>query len=145
VSGRRAINGLSLVTVGTVFAPVTIITVILEIPITVTRVRAARTVAVTTTVAVVVAIPVTALILSRRIVASAAARRRGTAATGRAATTTTVAVTARLKSPGGRGGSAGPLDLQHVITPDSLVVHFMISVVGITTILVLNKSKAGPC
>jgi hypothetical protein len=34
------------------------------------------------------------------------------------------------------------LDLQHIVSANALVVHFVISVIRIASILILNKSEA---
>lgn len=36
------------------------------------------------------------------------------------------------------------LDLQHVVAADSLVVHVVVSVVGVTSVLILDEREAAP-
>ena len=35
------------------------------------------------------------------------------------------------------------LDFQHVISPNSLVVHFMVGIIGIATVFILDKGETG--
>jgi hypothetical protein len=150
VLGRgRAIKGLPVIAVSTVLTAVTVVPVnILHVPVPITRIRAAAPVAVAVTpavtvvvpLAIIVAIAVTPIILTWRVIAHAAARRRRPAAR-RSPTKTAVAVAARVEAPGRRRRGASPLDLQHIVATDPLVMHLMVRVVRITTILVLHERE----
>lgn len=138
---RRAVQGLSLVTVNTVLPSVTVIALILGITLTVPVVGAARAVPIAAAVSVVVAVSVTSLVLAGRVFASAATRGGRTSPSGRAATTTTVPVATGLETPGCGRRSAGPLDLQDVVTANALVVHLVVSIISIATILILDERE----
>jgi len=138
----RAVEGLPVVPVGAVLAAIPVVTValVLDIALPLT-IRAARAVAGVAAVAVIVTvtIAVAAVILARRVVSSTTSGARA-AATRRRAARSAVAIGA-VKSPRSRRGCAGPLNLQDIVTTDALVVHIMIGVIGITAVLVLDKSK----
>jgi hypothetical protein len=145
VSRRRAVHRFALIAVSTVLPSVAVVTLILRITLTVTMIRAARTIPVTSALAVIVSVTIPTFVLTRRVIAGAATRRRRTSTTGRASTsttsTTTFTITTGLKPPGGRRRSAGPFDFEDIITTDALVVHLVVGIISITSVLVLNESE----
>jgi len=109
---------------------------VLHLAITVVRAPGAVAVA-------AIVVTLTTVVLAGRGIAST---------TGRNATAAGRAITATARSgafPGGAGveaprcgrRSTGPLDLEEVITADTLVVHLMVCVIRITTALILHESK----
>jgi len=52
-----------------------------------------------------------------------------------------LAITSGLEAPRCRRRSTGPLDLQDVISAETLVMHLMIGIVSVTATLVLDKSE----
>jgi hypothetical protein len=112
MSGRRTVERLSVIPISTVLPAVTVLTIILRITLAITMVRATGTVPVTSTLTVIVSVTIPAFVLTRRIIASAATRGRRTSPSwGASSTTTSITITARLKSPRGRGRCASPLNL----------------------------------
>ena len=121
---------------------------------------AARAVAaVTTRVPIVVSVAIPTIVLARGVIS--ATRRRRPAPPWRAARRT-LAVATRVEPPRCRRRGASPLercrsaeqnkqqssararshlDLQDVVTTNTLVVHVVIGIVGIATVLILNKCK----
>jgi hypothetical protein len=135
-----AVDGLPVVPIRAVLATVALVTVTVVLDITVPiAIGAARAVAGVAAVTVIVTVPVavTAVVLPGRVVATTRARRP--TAWRRAARSTLPF--AAVKPPRSGRGSTSPLDLQHIIATDALVVHIMIRVVRIATILVLHESK----
>jgi hypothetical protein len=129
-------------TVGAVLAN-NLVTVTLFLDVTISVIRAARTITVPSLV-VTVTISVSAVILAWRIVTTSAAtgrRRRSATTTRRTTTWCTLAVSARIESPGSRRRSSGPLDLQDIISSEALVVHFVVCIVCVTSVLIFNKSE----
>jgi len=139
--GRGVNRHLPIITVGSILA-VIITTIILHLPIAI--IRASR--------AGVTVTSVVAIILAGRVITTAARRWRTPSTARRAAfttsttlstltTTLTTAVTSGIEAPRGRGRSTSPLDLQQVISANTLVVHLMIGIICIATTLVLNESE----
>ena len=117
---------------------------------------AARAVSVT---AVVITITVTSIVLdARRIITTASARRWGATAW-RTSCWSTLTITAGVEAPRGRWRCASPLqsslvdethewkncspylNLQEVIASDTLVVHLVVSIVGVAAALILDKCE----
>jgi len=137
---RRAVERLPLVPISAILASVAVITVVLNVAITVPCIWAPGPVAIASAVTIIVAVAVPAIILTRRIITGAAPGRRGPTTT-RRTRSATITVTTRLKPPRSRRRSACPLDLQDIVTADALVVHLVISIVRIAAILILDKRK----
>jgi small-conductance mechanosensitive channel len=115
------------------------LTVTIATIIAVTAIMVAITVTTLVVTVCTIVIPFVAVVPSGRVVTAAAARGGGAATARRSAVTT--AITARVESPGGGRGSTSPLDLQEIITPNALVVHLVVGIIGITAALVLDKGK----
>jgi hypothetical protein len=125
---------------------------ITSIVVTVTAVRI--TVATVVIAVSAVGIPFVPIISARGIVTTtAAARGWGATTARRSAITATIAASvatsvagsitarARVKAPRSRWRSACPLNLQQIIAADTLVVHLMVSIIGIAAALVFNESE----
>jgi hypothetical protein len=135
-----AVDGLPVVSIRAILATVALVTVAVVLGVTVPiTIRATRAVAGIAAITVVVTVPVAvaAIVLPRRVVATTGARRP--TAWRRAARSTLPFAAVEPPRSGRRGTS--PLDLQHIVAADALVVHIMIRVVRIAAILVLHESK----
>jgi len=141
VNDRRRRIDFPVLPVGAVLTIVITVANVLHVAVAV--VRGARSVAVASVV-----VALAAIILARRVVATsatggrAAAAAWGTVATRRTdITTTAIAVGSGLEAPRGGWGSAGPLDLELVVTSDPLVVHFVVGFIGVAAALVFDEGK----
>lgn len=138
VNWRWAVQGLAVIAVCAVLTAIAVVPVVPLPIVAVTAVRGSRAVASVTAVALVIAVTLATVILARRVVASAPGARSPAARRTRRAT---VAITARIEAPRRRRRSSGPLDLQDVVTSDPLIMHVVISIIGISTVLVLHKRE----
>lgn len=149
------------ISISPIFAIIIITAVPYILHLTIPVIRASRAVTITPIV-----ITLTTVILTGSIVPTAATRRGGRSPTAQGALTTSSrrsrsTITARIKSPRCRRRRTRPLNrssaywttdhrpqecsylnLQHIISSKSLVVHLMICIIGITTALILHKGKA---
>ena len=148
------------ISISPIFAIIIITAVPYILHLTIPIIRASRAVTITP---IIIALP--AVVLTRSIVPTAATRRGRGSPTAEGALTASSrrsrsTITTRIKSPRCRRRGTRPLNqlsarcmeyrsqghsylnLQHIVSPKTLVMHLMICIIGITTALILHKGKA---
>jgi hypothetical protein len=155
VSRRRGVHGFAVVGISCVPIIVASVPIIFHVAITVSISWATGA---TTVVEVPIpSITVSAFVFAGRVV-SAARRGRAIAASWRrsiasltrftavtavttlAATLATTAASSFIP-PSSRWRSSSPLDLNHIVSTDALVMHLVVGIIGIAAALVLDKGE----
>jgi len=154
VSWRRGVHGFAVVGISCVPIIVASVPIIFHVAVTVSISWAAG--AATVVEVSIPSVTVSAFVFAGRVV-SAARRGRAIAASWRgsiasltrftsfatvtAVTTLAAAATSSFVPPGSRWRSSSPLDLNHIVSTDALVMHLVVGIIGIAAALVLDKGK----